>query len=363
MGLIRHDRGMVSRVGRRSIDDSALGLAEFITVDPHLREILDWLPIYTKSDLPILLTGEPGTGKELVAEAIFAQSRPWRPTCQRINCAALTESLACSELFGHLPGAFTDARGSRPGKFKLAHRGTLFLDEVGELPLSIQPKLLRAVEQGEIEPVGGDAPVKVDVRLIAATNQNLPRFVAQGRFRQDLYDRLAVLTLNLPPLRERLGDIPLLAGHFAREAAQRYGPTPVRFSIGAVRRLQQHSWPGNVRELKNVIIRAVLFCFDGVIRGKDIILTTPLEETYASGARGDGSLAHRPTRSCLENLLEEEHGNISALSRRLKVCTKTVYRWLKHYGIDLLSIRGCKEAGWFIVCFGTIFNILKLATG
>ena len=339
MDLIRNDRRVVPRGVGKFPAGSPPRLTEFITVDQRLRQILGWLPTYAKSDLPILLTGEPGTGKELVAEALIVLSRDWRPTCQRINCASLTESLACSELFGHLPGAFTDARNGRPGKFRLAHGGTLFMDEVGDLPLAIQPKLLRAVEQGEIEPVGGDAPLQVDVRIITATNHNLPQSVAQGRFRQDLYDRLAVLTIHLPPLRERPADIPLLAGHFAREAAQRFGPNPVNFSIGAVRRLQQHSWPGNVRELKNVITRAVLFSLDGLIRGRDIVLTAPPEAGTISWIRSEGAASRRLTRRGLVKLLEEEGGNISALSRRLKVCTKTVYRWLRRHGIDLMSLR------------------------
>jgi len=339
MDLIRNDHRVVPGPEQEN-DPACLPLStDFITADPRLKQSLEWLPTYAKSDLPILLTGEPGTGKELVAEAICALSRPWRPTCQRLNCASLTESLACSELFGHLRGAFTDANRSRPGKFRLAHGGTLFLDEVGELPLAVQPKLLRAVEQGEIEPVGGDAAVKVNVRLIAATNQNLPQLVAQGRFRQDLLDRLAVLTIHLPPLRERLDDVALLARHFAREAARRHGPRPVRFSLAAVQRLQQHSWPGNVRELKNVITRAVLFCSGGLIRGKDIAFTSHFGGASFPLTITGEFLRPRPTGSRLQELLEEEQGNISALSRRLQVCTKTIYRWLRRHGIDLMSLR------------------------
>ena len=263
---------------------------DIITADPHLTEILSWLPIYADSDLPILLTGEPGTGKELVAMAIFALGPVRRRSSQRLNCAALTESLASSELFGHLRGAFTGADHARPGKFRLAHGGSLFLDEVGELPLSIQPKLLRAVEQGEIEPVGGDAAVKVDVRLVAASNQDLLRLIAQGRFRQDLYDRLAVLAIHLPPLRERPADILLLAGHFARETARRYGrDQSLQFSGAARRRLQKQPWPGNVRELKNVVTRAVLFGDGGLIREEDLAFTPyPALPPQSSRARGRG---------------------------------------------------------------------------
>jgi two-component system response regulator HydG len=314
---------------------------DIITADPHFKEILAWLPLYADSDLPILVTGEPGTGKELVARAIAALGPAWRQSCQRLNCAALTESLASSELFGHVRGAFTDARYTRPGKFRLAHGGNLFLDEVGELPLSIQPKLLRAVEQGEIEPVGGDTPVAVDVRLIAATNQNLSRLIVQGRFRQDLYDRLAVLAIHLPPLRERPADIPRLVDHFAREAARRYGRgQSLEFSRGARRRLEKHSWPGNVRELKNVLTRAVVLNSGSLIRAEALsfnpYLTLPPETNPARGAGMPGS---RPSARRLKELLDSEGGNVSALSRRLQVCSKTIYRWLKTYRIDPMGIR------------------------
>jgi transcriptional regulator with GAF, ATPase, and Fis domain len=337
------------RIDRRVVQNKAAPLdpaqvpefTDIITTDPKVKEILAWLPIYADSDLPILLTGEPGTGKELMAMAICALGPPWRRSCQWLNCAALTESLASSELFGHVRGAFTDARDNRPGKFRLAHNGTLFLDELGELPLSIQAKLLRAVEQGEIEPVGGDAPVEVNVRLIGATNQDLPRLIARGRFRQDLYDRLAVLALNLPPLRERPEDILLLVDHFAREAGRRYGRgRSLRFSAAARSRLERHTWPGNVRELKNVVTRAVLTSTGDLIREKDLTFNPCLSlAPEANRFRSEGVAPPRPSASRLKELLDSEGGNISAVSRRLQVCSKTIYRWLRTYHIDLLEIR------------------------
>jgi transcriptional regulator with GAF, ATPase, and Fis domain len=251
--------------------------------------------------------------------------------------------LASSELFGHLRGAFTGADHARPGKFRLAHGGSLFLDEVGELPLSIQPKLLRAVEQGEIEPVGGDAAVQVDVRLVAASNQDLLRLTAAGGFRQDLYDRLAVLAIHLPPLRERPADILLLAEHFARETARRYGRDPsLRFSGAARRRLLKQPWPGNVRELKNVVTRAVLFNGGGLIREEDLAFTPYPTLPQQSSRAGEGVPAFRPSAAQLKELLDSEGGNVSALSRRLQVCSKTIYRWLRTYHIDLMGIRAAE---------------------
>jgi len=314
-------------------------LARIITTDPHLEQIIATLPLYAGCDLPVLVTGEPGTGKELLVEALGALSPRRHRPFHRLNCAALTDSLACSELFGHLRGSFTDAHQSRAGKFKSAHLGTLFLDELGELPLAVQPRLLRAVEEGEIEPVGGDVPLKVDVRLLAATNQDLPRLIAQGRFRQDLYDRLAVLMITLPPLRERGEDTLLLARHFLKKVSQHYQRSLAGFTAGAMRRLNKYSWPGNVRELRNVVTRAVLLSPGPRIREGDLFFTPSqpaavLPSFTCPEARG------RPDRGRLEGLILEEGGNICALARRLGVASKTIYRWLRFHGLDLVDLRG-----------------------
>jgi DNA-binding NtrC family response regulator len=199
------------------------------------------------------------------------------------------------------------------------------------------------VEQGEIEPVGGDAPVKVDVRLVAASNQDLLRLIPQGRFRQDLYDRLAVLAIHLPPLRERPADILLLAGHFARETARRYGrDQSIQFSGAARRRLQKQPWPGNVRELKNVVTRAVLFNGGCLIREEDLAFTPYPALPPQSGRVGEGMPVFRPSAVQLKELLDSEGGNVCALSRRLQVCSKTIYRWLRNYHIDLIGIRAAE---------------------
>jgi DNA-binding NtrC family response regulator len=325
-------------------------VARIITGDRQFQEMLDRLPLYATTDLPVLIMGEPGTGKELVAEAIWALSPRREQPFFRLNCAVLVADLACSELFGHLRGSFTGADQSRAGKFKLAHRGTLFLDEVGDLPVTIQPRLLRAVEQGEIEPVGGDLSVKVDVRLIAATNQSLPQLVAQGRFRQDLYDRLAVLAIFLPPLRERGDDVVRLAQLFLEQLAVQYQSPVQGFSPAAVRRLKEHAWLGNVRELKNVITRAVLHCRGSQIKETDLALTPkvyiPMSAPRALGeklAGDDETQPARPDQEALEEMLAAAGGNISALARRFGVCTKTVYRWLQYYQLDLKHLRTSAE--------------------
>ena len=249
-------RGQVARELQRGAAISSGG--QFLGTSPAARRLLDEIHLVARSDLAVLITGETGVGKELVARQIHDTSvRRDEPLIQ-VNCAALPESIAESELFGHVAGAFTGASRDRAGKFEIADGGTLFLDEIGELPLSLQPKLLRAIEQGEIQRVGSDRSLRVNVRILAATNRNLEAEVAAGRFRADLYHRLAVYPIQVPPLRERRRDIPLLAAHFLDLGRQRLGLGPVRLSDEARERLVGADWPGNVRELENVISRGVL---------------------------------------------------------------------------------------------------------
>ena len=223
-----------------------------------VRALLTELATVAASDLTVLITGETGVGKELVARHLHLHSLRGAQPLIQVNCAALPESLAASELFGHVSGAFTGAVRDRAGKFEIADGGTLFLDEVGELPLSLQPVMLRAIQQGEIQRVGSDRAHRVDVRVIAATNRDLRAAVAAGRFRADLFHRLAVFPVAVPPLRERREDIALLAAHFADGTRRRLGAPPVRLGEDAHAALAAADWPGNVRELENVVSRGVL---------------------------------------------------------------------------------------------------------
>ncbi|RJQ58126.1 MAG: nitric oxide reductase transcriptional regulator NorR [Desulfobacteraceae bacterium] len=248
-GLIARDlmQDFREREGRRMVGEGE--------IMARLRREIE---LVAGSDFPILVTGETGTGKELVAREIHALSRRSERPILYLNCANLTETLAESELFGHTKGSFTGAVNDRTGKFELADGGTLFLDEVGELPLSLQPRLLRVLQEGEVQKIGSSRIHHVDVRLISATNRNLEREVVAGRFRADLYHRLNVYPLHVPPLRERTEDIPLLAGYFCQKAQRRLGMGTVRIHEDAIEALKRYPWPGNVRELENVITRAVL---------------------------------------------------------------------------------------------------------
>jgi anaerobic nitric oxide reductase transcription regulator len=250
------ERGRVAHALQQSAVEASGG--QLIGASPAMRRLRDELSLVAGSTLAVLITGETGVGKELVARLVHAASARRDEAFIQVNCAALPLSIAESELFGHVAGAFTGATRDRAGKFEVANGGTLFLDEVGELPLELQPKLLRALQQGEIQRVGSDRVHRVDVRVIAATNRELEREVAAGRFRADLYHRLAVFPLRVPPLRERREDIAALAAHFADVNRRRLGLGAVRLSTAVLAEFAAFDWPGNVRELENVISRAIL---------------------------------------------------------------------------------------------------------
>ncbi len=235
-----------------------------------MRRLLEIITTIAPSEATVLINGESGTGKELVARMIHANSPRKSGPYVAVNCAALTETLLESELFGHEKGAFTGAEKQREGRFLTADKGTIFLDEIGEMPLAMQAKLLRAIQEREIQRVGGDKAIKVDVRIIAATNRDLLRYVEEGGFRQDLYYRLNVVSLELPPLRERREDIPILATHFLKRFAEKNGKSVRGFTPAAMDRLVKYAWPGNVRELENTVERAVVLLMGEYVSEREL---------------------------------------------------------------------------------------------
>jgi transcriptional regulator with GAF, ATPase, and Fis domain len=264
--------------------DSALSFGRIVGRSRVLRNVLRQVDDVASTDTTVLITGESGTGKELLAKEIHERGRRSQRPFVRVNCSAIPREMFESEFFGHVRGAFTGALRDRPGRFQIADNGTIFLDEIGDLPLELQPKLLRVLQEGEYERVGEDITRKVDVRVIAATNQNLSEAVRSNRFRQDLFYRLNVFPLELPPLRARTDDIPILAAHAISEVSARLRISAPSLTEADAARLQRYEWPGNVRELNNVIERAVVLS-KGIRLRLDIALADlPPTATLASGA-------------------------------------------------------------------------------
>lgn len=322
-------RGAVARDLQRSASN-----IQFLGGSRVVERLRSDVTLVAGSDLTVLVCGETGVGKELVARMIHAESARSGEALIQVNCAALPESIAESELFGHVAGAFTGATRDRAGKFDVADGATLFLDEVGELSLTLQPKLLRALQEGEIQRVGDDRIHRVDVRVIAATNRDLELEVAAGRFRADLFHRLAVYPLTVPSLRERREDIPLLAAHFLGESRRRLGLGPVRLSAAARDALMAADWPGNARELENVISRAALRASAGHPRTEALVLQpeqfalpatvmssmTPIGESRPGTERDLRSLKDRTRdfqRRTIEAAVEANDGNWAAAARDL----------------------------------------------
>jgi two-component system nitrogen regulation response regulator NtrX len=284
----------------------------------------------------VLIYGENGTGKELVARSVHALSRRRNGPFIEVNCAAIPEELIESELFGHIKGAFTGALADRRGKFELADGGTLFLDEIGDMSLKTQAKVLRALQEQVVEPVGGATGVRVDVRVLAATNKDLPAEIRLGRFREDLYFRLNVIPIFVPPLRDRPEDIPLLAEYFMTELAREYGRRPKKFDAGAVTGLRSYRWPGNVRELRNVVERLMIMVPGDTITFADLSF---LEGAATRGMAAPGPLAplHEARdqfeRDYILRALAAQQGNISRTAEALGVERSNLYRKMKAFGI------------------------------
>jgi two-component system nitrogen regulation response regulator NtrX len=278
----------------------------------------------------VLIYGESGTGKELVANNLHFMSRRKAASFVEVNCAAIPEELIESELFGHTKGSFTGASESKKGKFELADGGTLFLDEIGDMSFKTQAKVLRAVEEQSFQPIGAPAAVRVDVRVLAATNKNLPQEIAAGRFREDLFYRLNVIPFLVPPLRERREDIPVLSRYFMRMFAVEHGGSSKEFEPNAMDLMTDYSWPGNVRELRNEIERLVIMVQDDVINERDLSL--PSESTNASPASTLHEARAHYEREFIVSKLRENNWNISQAARALGLERSYLYRKMKTYG-------------------------------
>jgi two-component system response regulator AtoC len=320
--------------GQRLEAEHALG-RPILGESPALRRVLDAALRVAGKDVTVLVRGETGTGKELIASLLHCRSRRASGPLVRFNCAAVPGELAESELFGHVRGAFTGATQAHRGYFAQADGGTLVLDEVGELPMSLQAKLLRALQEGEIQPVGASRVERVDVRVVASTHRDLTAEVKAGRFREDLYYRLAVVELTVPALRERREDIPALAETFARRCAERFGVEGVWLTSELVRRLQQRDWPGNVRELENVVTRLVALSSGGPLGAE--ALEEPSGEAGAS-EQAEARKSFREQmgafeRELLQRTLAETGGNQSEAARRLRLSRVTLIDKLKRHGL------------------------------
>ena len=309
-----------------------------------MRRLLAQVERVAASETRVCILGETGTGKELIARTIHDKSQRREGPYVTLNCAAVPAELIESELFGHEKGSFTGAASRHVGKFEQAHEGTLFLDEIGDMALPMQAKLLRVLEQGEVERIGGDKPIKVNVRVIVATHRNLEEQVRQGGFRQDLFHRIYVFPVVLPPLRERLEDVPVLAEHFAAQIARQNNWKEVTFNEDAIRSLQEYAWPGNIRELRNVVERMLLFAEDGAVTAETVRTALPaqLGTSANPSIAATGTLAERveqvERRMILDEIKRHNH-HITNTAKALGLERSHLYKKCQQLGIDLRELR------------------------
>ncbi len=323
-----------------------LGKHELIGSGPAMKKLRSQIDRVAASETRVCILGETGTGKELVARAIHEKSARRENAFITLNCAAVPAELIESELFGHEKGSFTGAAGRHIGKFEQADEGTLFLDEIGDMPVVMQAKLLRVLEEGEIERVGGDKPIRVNVRVLVATHRDLDMLVKKDSFRQDLFHRIYVFPLTIPPLRNRLEDFPGLVTHFARQVSKQNGWKEKIFAESAIEELRQYNWPGNVRELRNVVERLILLSSDASITSGDVRLLLPAEAADglpgASSSLAKGSLAERTEVFEKQALLDEmrrQNFHMTNVARALGLERSHLYKKCQQLGIDLSAIR------------------------
>jgi DNA-binding NtrC family response regulator len=323
-----------------------LGKHELVGSGPAMKKLLAQIDRVAASETRVCILGETGTGKELVARAIHEKSPRHENAFVTLNCAAVPAELIESELFGHEKGAFTGAAARHLGKFEQADGGTLFLDEIGDMPVAMQAKLLRVLEEGEVERVGGDKPVKVNVRVVVATHRHLEDLVKQNAFRPDLFHRIYVFPLLLPPLRERPEDFPALVAHFAQQVAAQNGWKGKLFADDAIAELRRYSWPGNVRELRNIVERLVLLATDDTISTADVRLvlaqSSSSTSSTSSASSSSGTLAERTEAFEKEVLLAEirrHNFHMTNVARALGLERSHLYKKCQQLGIDLQSLR------------------------
>jgi DNA-binding NtrC family response regulator len=319
-----------------------LGKHEIVWKGEAMRRMMAQLERVAASESRVCIFGETGTGKELVARTIHEKSPRSAGPFVTLNCAAVPAELIESELFGHEKGSFTGASGRHIGKFEQADQGTIFLDEIGDMPLNMQAKLLRVLEEGEVERIGGDKPVTVNVRVLVATHRDLEARVREEKFRQDLFHRIHVFPLLLPPLRERRDDIPALVGHFAEQVCAQNGWKPVAFTTDAMEALQSHTWPGNVRELRNMVERLMLLATDSAVDLATVQMALPKTAGAVSASVGSGALADRVElfeREVIVAELKHSHQNVSLAAKTLGLERSHLYKKAEQLGIDLRAMR------------------------
>jgi two-component system nitrogen regulation response regulator NtrX len=322
-----------------------LGKHEIVWKGEAMRRVMAQLERVAASESRVCILGETGTGKELIARTIHERSARAGGPFVTLNCAAVPAELIESELFGHEKGSFTGASGRHIGKFEQADQGTIFLDEIGDMPLNMQTKLLRVLEEGEVERIGGDKPIAVNVRVVVATHRDLEARVREEKFRQDLFHRIYVFPLVLPPLRERRDDIPSLVEHFATQVCAQNGWKPIPFTSDAMEALQSHTWPGNVRELRNMVERLMLLATEGQVDLATVGLALPKNApgALASGmAIGSGPLSERVQsfeREVILTELKRTHHNMSVAAKALGLERSHLYKKAEQLGIDLRALR------------------------